>query len=73
MNKMKQIFLELDFVLYNSFKQFEISRQNFKALKFKERFFLNEYAGIHSSISEVSISAVFDLPRLIILSYFPPL
>ena len=27
----------------------------------------------HSSISAVSISAVFDLPRFIILSYFPPL
>ena len=27
----------------------------------------------HSSISVVSISAVFDLPRFIILSYFPPL
>ena len=27
----------------------------------------------HSSISAVSISAIFDLPRFIILSYFPPL
>ena len=27
----------------------------------------------HSSISAVSISAVFDLTRFIILSYFPPL
>ena len=27
----------------------------------------------HSSISAVPISAIFDLPRFIILSYFPPL
>ena len=34
-------FLEVDFVFYNSFKLFEILRQNFKALKFKELFNTN--------------------------------
>ena len=37
----RPIFLEVDFVFYNSFKQFEISRQNFKALKCKELFLTN--------------------------------
>ena len=40
-------FLEVNFVFYNSFKQFEISHQNVKALKFKELFFTNNVIHFH--------------------------
>ena len=40
---------------------------------FNIKFTGQNYQYRHSSISAVSISAIFDLTRFIILSYFPPL